>query len=921
MSPHRTPAPPPLRIVGARQNNLRDLTLEIPHDRLVVVTGVSGSGKSSLAFDTVFSEGQWRFLESLPAYARILSEKTVRPRVDAIENVRPAVALEQRNTVRSARSTVGTVTELYDLFRVLYAAAGEVRCSGCDRPGRAWTPGAAALAVVEAHRGERVLVEVPLARLGWLPAAGWAGHLASRGFARVRIGDRVLGLDDPGLPPAPPADGALVLDRVRAEPERVERLAASLEQAFQLSGGVARVRTEGGTELRFGSRRRCHECDRDLPEPRPVLFSFNHALGACPTCTGFGAVLEWDEDKVMPDPARTLRQGAIEPWQTPANRWWQEQLEELAPAEGIPLDVPWADLDAEARRKVWQGTGRLEGVEDFFEYLEGKRYKMHVRVFLARYRRPRTCPACRGARLRPEALQVTVGGRTIAEANRMDLASLGRWVRTLGPAVGDRGREVLWRIEDRIGTLVRLGLHYLTMDRATRTLSGGEAQRAALALQLQNHLVGTTYVLDEPTIGLHPRDVGVLVTVLRELASRGNTVLVVEHELAVIRRADHVVELGPGGGREGGRVLYQGSPLDMAGTGTPTGRHLARLGSPRALRTPREPRGFLTLRGCRLHNLKGIDVSFPLGVLTCVTGVSGSGKSTLVAETLVPVLRSRGLRGPVEGLEVDDPGAAGAVRLVDQSPMGRTPRSIPLTYVGVYSAVRDAFASQPAARRLGLTPRHFSFNVSGGRCERCKGTGYERLEMYLFEDLYVPCDACGGRRFRPEVLAVRYRGRSIHEVLGLTVDEGLELFAEVPAVARALGVLSDMGLGYLVLGQPAPTLSGGEAQRMRIASELLGTGERGVVYVLDEPTTGLHPDDVARLVAVLHRLVDAGNTVVAVEHNLDFIAQADWVIDLGPEGGDEGGRVVDSGTPGEVAGRGLGPTGRHLGAWLRGDGP
>ncbi|GAB4260048.1 excinuclease ABC subunit UvrA [Deferrisoma sp.] len=906
-----------LRIVGARQNNLRNLTLAIPHDRFVVVTGVSGSGKSSLAFDTVFAEGQWRFLESLPAYARLLSEKSVRPAVDAMENVRPAVALEQRNTVRTARSTLGTATELYDLFRLLYAAAGEVRCPACGEPGRAWTPEAAAVHLEETRPDARVTVEVPLGRLEWLPPRDWRSHLLARGFARVRLGDDVVDLEDPGLPETPPEDAALVIDRLRVDPDRRGRIVATIEQAYHLGSGTARVRLATGEELRFGAARRCHRCDRELPEPRPVLFSFNHSLGACPTCTGFGAVLEWDEAKVVPDPARTLREGAVEPWQTPANRWWQDQLLAHAPRLGLDLDTPWAELPAEARRLVWEGGAGLEGIREFFEYLEGKRYKMHVRVFLARYRSPRTCPACQGARLNAQALSVTVDGRTIAEASRMDLASLGRWVRGLGPAVGPRGQGVLWRIEDRIGTLVRLGLHYLTMDRPTRTLSGGEAQRAALALQLQNHLAGTLYVLDEPTVGLHPRDVDVLAEVLRELAGRGNTVLAVEHDLSLIRRADWAIEMGPGGGREGGRVVFQGTPVDLARAPTPTGRALGRTGAGENSPPLRPPRGFLVVRGCRLHNLKDLEVRFPLGVLAVVTGVSGSGKSTLVAETLYPLLESRGARGPGE-LELPRAPKVRGVRLVDQSPMGRTPRSVPLTYVGAYKAVRDLFAAQPAARRLGLTPAHFSFNAKAGRCETCGGTGYEQLEMYLFEDLYVPCSECAGRRFRPEVLTVRYRGRSIHDVLGMSVDEALEVFGEPAGLVRALRTLERLGLGYLVLGQPAPTLSGGEAQRLKIAAELLGRRPKDLVYLLDEPTTGLHPEDVGRLLAVLGELVDAGNTVVAVEHNLEFIARADWVIDLGPEGGDEGGRIVDTGPPAEVARRALGPTGRHLSRWLGG---
>jgi excinuclease ABC subunit A len=920
--PHPLPdRPAPLRILGARQNNLQGLDLEIPHDALVAVTGVSGSGKSSLAFDTLFAEGQWRYLESLPTYARMLLEKTARPAVDGLENVRPAVALEQRNTTRSARSTVGTLTELYDLFRVLFAALGQVTCPSCGAPVRAWTARAAAEEVLARLEGSRVEVEAPLAALGLPDSPRWAADLAARGFARVRLGDRVAGLDDPDLPPSPEPGAAVVLERLRVESSRVDRLARTLDEAFRVGAGLATVRPEGAEPLAFGTRRGCRVCDREVPEPRPVLFSFNHPLGACPTCTGFGALLEWDEEKVVPDPTLTLAGGAVDPWEKPANHWWKEQLEELGPREGIRLDVPWGDLPAEARAKVWRGSGRLEGLDAFFEYLEGKRYKMHVRVFLARYRSPRTCPACRGARLRPEVLAITVAGRSIAEINAMSLRDLAAWVRGLEGTTAERGREVLWRIEERLSTLLRLGLGYLAMERTSRTLSGGEAQRAALARQLSNRLAGTLYVLDEPTVGLHARDVDVLAGVLDELAGRGNTVVFVEHDLSLIRRADHVIELGPGGGREGGRVLYEGAPKGLARADTPTGRHLAAGSRRSAGRRPRPAAGHLVLRGCSLHNLKGIDVAFPLGVLACVTGVSGSGKSTLVADTLVPAAASRGLRGPVRALELSGEDLLREVRVVDQDPMGRTPRSIPLTYVGAYSAVRDVFAGLPASRRLGLTPAHFSFNVKGGRCERCQGTGYEKLEMLFFEDLYVPCDACGGRRFGAEVLAARFQGRSIHEVLGLTVEEGLTAFEGIAKIERPLRALQDLGLGYLVLGQPATTLSGGEAQRLKIAGELLGTLPRGVLYVLDEPTTGLHADDVGRLLATLHRLVDAGNTVVAVEHNLPFVAEADWVIDLGPEGGDDGGEIVDAGTPEEVAGRALGETGRYLRGYLAGTDP
>ncbi len=589
-------------------------------------------------------------------------------------------------------------------------------------------------------------------------------------------------------------------------------------------------------------------------------------------------------------------------------------METHAAAHDLPLDVPWCDLPAAARRTAWSGADGLEGVEGFLRYLESKRYKMHVRVFLARYRSSRRCLECGGARLSAQVRQVQVDGRSIDQVSAQDLGSLAGWVRSLSASLGDGVREVLWRLEARLDTLLRLGLHYLTMDRATRTLSGGEAQRAALALQLQNHLTGTLYVLDEPTIGLHPRDVEVLAGVIEELTSRGNTVLAVEHDLALIRRADHCIEMGPGGGRDGGRVLFAGSPAEMAASDTPTGRQLRRR--PQRLPLPQTSApgaGRLRLRGCTLHNLQDMDASFPLHALTCVTGVSGSGKTSLVGGTLLPAVESRGRRGPFATAEALDGGCfPKAVLAVDQSPMGRTPRSIPLTYIGAYDAVRSCFAALEASRRLGLGARHFSFNVPGGRCERCNGSGYEKLEMLFFEDMYVPCDTCAGRRFRPEVLSVRYRGHSIAEVLELSVDAAADLFQGEDKVVRPLGRLQQMGLGYLVLGQPAPSLSGGEAQRLKIVAQLLGRPPRDTLFLLDEPTTGLHADDVERLLDVLRELVEAGNTVVAVEHHLELVARCDWVLDLGPEGGAGGGRLVDCGPPREIAARSLGATGQYL---------
>jgi excinuclease ABC subunit A len=910
---------PALRVFGARQNNLKGFDLSIPHDALTAVTGVSGSGKSSLAFDTLFAEGQWRYLESLPSYARMLMEKAARPDIDAIENVRPAIALEQRNTVRAARSTVGTLTEVYDLLRLLYAAVGEYRCVECGRDVRAFTPATAAREAAERLPTGQFTLETDLGEKlknqGGEPGA-WRETLSANGFARVRLAKgKILRLDDDSsveeLPTLAPPGAALVLDRLRL-PEDAARLARAFDEAYRNGGPLLRARSDDGTVLDFPSDRVCRNCGRPAPDLRPVLFSYNHPLGACPECTGFGAVLVWDPLKIVPDPSLTLAGGAIEPWQKPANGWWQENLLLHARAEAIPLDIPWAKLPERARAKVWKGSHGLEGVEGFFNYLETKRYKMHVRVFLSRYRSPRTCPSCGGARLRPEVLSVRVGGRSISEVSDLPLNELNKFVRGLSGLEAAKGSEILWRVEDRLATLLRLGLHYLSLSRPSRTLSGGEMQRVALSRQLSNRLTETLYVLDEPSVGLHPRDTDALAEVLGELTGRGNTVVFVEHDLRMISRADHVVELGPGGGRDGGRLVYEGDVEGLKAADTPTGRYLRRRGE-NAWKEPRPPRGWLTLSGCNLHNLNNIDVAFPLGVLTCITGVSGSGKSTLLEDTLLPAARSRGAYGPVEGFTVE--GAEGEgfdVRAIDQDPMGRTPRSIPLTYVDAMTPIRKLFGDLPGARKLGLTAGHFSFNTPHGRCPRCEGAGHERIEMLFFEDLYVPCSLCEGKRFRPEVLTVRYQGRNIHEVLRLSVDEAAEAFRGVKGVEKPLALLGEMGLGYLVLGQPATTLSGGEAQRLKIAAELLAPGRRRTLYLLDEPTTGLHGEDVAKLAAVLHRLVDRGDTVIVVEHDLDFIRQADWLVDLGPEGGTEGGLLVDAGPPREIARRALGYTGRYL---------
>ncbi|MDR7491974.1 MAG: excinuclease ABC subunit UvrA [Armatimonadota bacterium] len=926
------PGPRWLSIHGARQNTLKNISLAIPHDQLTVITGVSGSGKSSLAFDTLFAEGQWRFIESLSTYARLFLERLNRPDVDRIEHVRPAIALEQKNPVRTARSTVATATEVADYLRVLFARIGRVHCPRCGAEARADLPERVAEELVREFSGARALVLFPVP-VPSRDAGELLGRLLRRGFTRIQVGTTVVELGG-GPPPdlAGQAELRVVLDRMVLAPDRLGRLTGSLEQAFREGGGRAQVDVLGpdGPLARraYGERYGCHACALALERPQPLLFSFNHPVGACPECRGFGNLLRYDAARVIPDERLSLAEGAVQPWRHPSGQWYQKELLRQARRRGVNVHAPFAELPEDARRWVLDGDRDFPGVRGFFEEVENYRYKLHVRVFLSRYRSQVPCPACGGTRLRPEALRVRVAGRTIADVFRMAVDDLARWLEELplGTREAEVARDVLLRLGAKLSFLRRVGLGYLTLDRQTRTLSGGEAQRIALATQLGAQLVGTLYVLDEPSIGLHARDVARLAELCRELAHAGNTVVVVEHDRTFIEAADYCVEMGPGSGERGGEVVFAGPREAFLRDGRSlTARYLTGRESIPVPRARREGSGrWLTLVGARAHNLKGITVRIPLGTFTCVTGVSGSGKSTLVHETLYRAL-ARAFRS-----EFEPPGAHDAllgiehlagVRLMDQEPIGRTPRANPVTYLKAFDEIRKLFAAQPRARARGFGAGHFSFNVPGGRCETCQGDGFEKLEMYFVEDVYVTCQACEGRRYRPEVLEVTYRGRNIAQVLALTVDEAVELFAAVPAVVRRLQVLQAVGLGYLRLGQPANTLSGGEAQRLKIAAELGARLGRDVLYILDEPTTGLHLDDVRRLLGVLQRLVDAGNTVLVVEHHLDVIKNADWIIDLGPEGGEAGGDVVAQGPPEHVAQVPASYTGKYLSELLFREGP
>src|SRR5437763_9836914 len=872
--------------------------------------------------------------------------------VDNIEGISPAVAIEQKNPTTSSRSTVGTATEIYDFLRLLWARTGTQHCVKCGSVVKVDTVQAvvdALNAEVGTRKSEQegnggssafrvprsdLIIAFPLPASAHRPDVEVAAQLRAAGFVRAQLDGVLVRLDphDAEQRVREAREVLVVVDRLAASDATRGRLADAVATAFNEGEGVA-VALDNGDRRRFSAHPTCSSCGTAAPALSPILFSFNNPRGACPACNGFGAVLEYDESLIVPHPAKSLAQGVLDPWTKPRYEGRRRLLRETARAKGIPLDTPWADLTRKARHFLLNGaSGRFLGMLPFLQRLEAKRYKQYIRVFLRQYQLAKVCPACGGARLKPEALAVRVGGRTIAEVAALTADAVRDWLAALELPPFQRAVAVhiLAELAARVSFVNDVGLGYLTLDRLTRTLSGGEAQRIALSTALGSHLVDTLYVLDEPTIGLHPADTGRLLGLLRRLADAGNTVVVVEHDPAAMRAADWMVELGPGSGAAGGALVYQGPVAGVHGAGTLTGQYLSgekRIGVPSARRPPRGGR-WLGVKGARQHNLRDVDARIPLGTLTAVTGVSGSGKSTLVHDVLFRQLAARltGAHGAKQHL--GEP--VGAVRalegweaisdvvLVDQAPIGRTPRSNPVTYIKAFDDLRALFAAEPLARARGFTPSTFSFNVAGGRCETCEGAGHVLIEMVFLANVFVPCDVCGGKRFKKEVLDVKLGGSSIHEVLEWTVDQALARFHRQPRLARALWHLQQVGLGYLRLGQPATTLSGGEAQRLKIARELAlasGKGRRAGgrrPYILDEPTTGLHLDDVRTLCRVLDRLVDAGHTVLVIEHHLDVVKRADWVIEMGPGAGDAGGRVVAQGPPEVIARTPGSPTGGYL---------
>jgi excinuclease ABC subunit A len=899
-------------IRGAREHNLKNVDLEIPRDQLVVITGLSGSGKSSLAFDTIYAEGQRRYVESLSAYARQFLEQMEKPEVDSIEGLSPAISIEQKTTSKNPRSTVGTVTEIYDYLRVLFARVGVPHCPKCGRVISAQTVQQMVDRVLAQAPGTRILVLAPVVRGRKGEYKKLFFDLQRQGFSRVRVNGAVRELgEEIELNRKRKHTIEVVVDRLVVRENLGSRLADSLETALRLADGIVTVEAPDSkaTSTTFSEKLACAQCGISFPEISPRMFSFNNPYGACPECGGIGSRDEIDPDRLVPNAARSLKDGALAPWAGRETTYFRQTLQVLAKRHRFSLETPWSELKKPVRDVILHGErdGGFEGVIKTLERRYRESSSEDTRAEIEQFMAERPCPACRGARLRPESLGVKIAGRSIAEVVRQTIKDAGRFFDdlTLTEREAAIARRVLKEIRERLGFLMNVGLDYLTLDRAAGTLSGGEGQRIRLATQIGSSLVGVLYILDEPSIGLHQRDNRRLLETLRRLRDLGNTVLVVEHDEETIRSADYVIDLGPGAGELGGHVVAVGTPDEiMANPASLTGRYLARSLSIPVPASRRKGSGhFITIHNPREHNLKGMAVKIPLGTFTCVTGVSGSGKSTLVNDILYRALASMLHRAQ------DRPGAhdrvEGAQRIdkvvdIDQSPIGRTPRSNPATYTGVFTFIRTLFARTPEARMRGYQPGRFSFNVKGGRCEACQGDGLVKIEMHFLPDVYVTCDVCKGRRYNRETLDVHYKGQSIAGVLEMTVREALGFFDAVPVIKSKLATLDDVGLDYIRLGQSATTLSGGEAQRVKLATELSRRATGRTLYILDEPTTGLHFADIQRLLDVLNKLVEQGNTVVIIEHNLDVVKTADWVIDLGPEGGDEGGRVVATGTPEEL---------------------
>ena len=926
-----------LQIRGARVHNLKDVSVSIPHNQFTVITGVSGSGKSSLAFDTIYAEGQRRYVESLSAYARQFLERMEKPEVDDIDGIAPAIAIRQKNSTRNPRSTVATTTECYDFIRLLFARAGRTYCPNCGAQVQRDTVDQVAGRMLDQEQGSRWYALFPVKVDSDTQALrDHLFDLRKKGFARLFQNSRTFEFSTPeSLLEIDFTKPLFALaDRIAIAPDQRQRLVDTVEICYREAGEVIfESAAPAGGQLRFSEKFACKTCNLQFDEPEPRLFSFNSPFGACPRCQGFGNTIDYDIDQIIPDKTRTLQNGAIKPWRSSEYSQWLTRLKQAGAA--VRFHTPYCDLTRAEQDYIWAGDARFPGLRGFFADLEKKKYKLHIRVKLSRYRGYAECPDCRGARVRREALYVRVAGSTIHDVVRMNIAEALAFFDSLqlSPEEAAIAERILVEIRQRLKFLNDVGLEYLTLDRLSATLSGGEAQRIQLATCLGSRLVGACYVLDEPSIGLHARDTARLIRILYELRDLGNTILVVEHDPEVMRAADHILDLGPGAGEHGGHVVYEGSYPDLVADGSAsiTARYLRGDLRVHALRSRRlvNPKQVLKFLGARTHNLKNINVEIPLGMMVVVSGVSGSGKSTLVHDVIYRSLQAtlKHSAGLVESPEEPDPSDRGPrvmcsrvegsalleeLVMIDQSPIGRTPRSNPVTYIQAFDLIRTLFAETPEARKRGYAAGHFSFNVAGGRCETCQGDGTVKVEMQFLADVELICEECKGTRFKSGVLEVRYQGLNIHELLQLTVREALEFFKDSKRLVKKLQVLDDVGLGYLRLGQSATTLSGGEAQRVKLAAHLAQASCERTLYIFDEPTTGLHFDDIAKLLAALQRLIENGGSLLIIEHNLEVIQAADWVIDLGPEGGALGGYIVAAGTPEDIARAPDSYTGRYL---------
>ncbi|MBI3354233.1 MAG: excinuclease ABC subunit UvrA [Nitrospirae bacterium] len=916
-----------LIIRGAREHNLKNINVEIPRDRLVIITGLSGSGKSSLAFDTIYAEGQRRYVESLSAYARQFLEQMDKPDVDSIEGLSPAISIEQKTTSKNPRSTVGTVTEIYDYLRVLFARAGRPYCYKCGKEITAQTVQQMVDSMMALAEGAKLQMLAPIIRGRKGEYKKELAQIRKDGFVRVRIDGKIYDLSEAEnvkLDKNKKHTIEVIVDRIIIKAGIETRLADSIETALKMADGIVIASTDKGDAL-YSEKLACIDCGVSYPEVAPRTFSFNSPYGACTECSGIGSLIEVDEDLVAPNKNLSLREGAIKPWERRSSVYYYQMLESLAKHYGFDLRAPFKDLSSQHQKVILYGSGDEEikfsydndgKREYYYRSFEGvvenlkRRYKEtdsnYIREEIAEYMGMHPCPSCKGARLKPETLAIKINEKSIIDATRLSIKEALGFFSNLKLTEKESiiAHRILKEIRERLGFMVNVGLDYLTLDRAAATLSGGEGQRIRLATQIGSSLVGVLYILDEPSIGLHQRDNVRLLNTLRRLRDLGNTVLVVEHDEETIRSADHVIDMGPGAGIEGGEIIAEGTPEEiMENENSLTGKYLS---GKFVIPTPaqrRAPKGYITIVNARENNLKNIDVKIPLGILTCITGVSGSGKSTLILEILYKNLAQRlynsreraGLCKEIKGLSAID-----KVINIDQSPIGRTPRSNPATYSGLFTFIRDLFSQLPESRMRGYKPGRYSFNVKGGRCEACQGDGLIKIEMHFLPDVYVTCEVCKGKRYNRETLDIRYKGKNISDILDMPVSQAMEFFENIPHVKTKLGTLNDVGLGYIKLGQSATTLSGGEAQRVKLSKELSKRATGRTLYILDEPTTGLHFADIQRLLDVLKRLVKMGNTVVVIEHNMDVIKTADHIIDLGPEGGDAGGELIAEGTPEEI---------------------